>query len=79
MINVSKPPKTIGILTKMFRLFGPNLVILAGACDELLRGHAKLIDGHTIIQTQATAIAKDPNWPKIKKMQNDTATLKVHP
>ena len=34
------PPKTIGILTKVFYTYGPNLVILAWTDDELLRGPA---------------------------------------
>ena len=34
-------PKTIGILTKVFYIYGPNLVILAERGDELWRrqGH----------------------------------------
>ena len=32
------PPKTIGILTKVFYTYGPNLVILAWMGDELSRG-----------------------------------------
>ena len=32
------PPKTIGILTKVFYTYGPNLVILAWMGDELWRG-----------------------------------------
>ena len=32
------PPKTIGILTKVFYTYGPNLVILAWTGDELSRG-----------------------------------------
>ena len=32
------PPKTIGILTKVFYAYGPNLVILAWTDDELSRG-----------------------------------------
>ena len=32
------PPKTIGILTKVFYTYGPNLVILAWTDDELSRG-----------------------------------------
>ena len=43
------PPKTIGILTKVFYIYGPNLVILAETGDELLRGQARdwHTDGHT--------------------------------
>ena len=33
-------PKTIGILTKVFYTYGPNLVILAWTGDELSRGQA---------------------------------------
>ena len=33
-------PKTIGILTKVFYTYGPNLVILAWTDDELSRGQA---------------------------------------
>ena len=32
------PLKTIGTLTKVFCIFGPNLVILAWTSDELSRG-----------------------------------------
>ena len=32
------PPKTIGISTKVFYTYGPNLVILAWTGDELSRG-----------------------------------------
>ena len=32
------PPKTIGTLTNMFCILGPNLVILAWTGDELSRG-----------------------------------------
>ena len=35
------PPKTIGILTKVFYIYGPNLVILAETGHELSRGQAK--------------------------------------
>ena len=43
------PPKTIGILTKVFYIYGPNLVILAETGDELSRGQARdwHTDGHT--------------------------------
>ena len=41
--------KTIGILTKVFYISGPNLVILAETSDELSRGQARdwRTDGHT--------------------------------
>ena len=46
------PPKTIGILTKVFYTYGPNLVILAWTGDELSRGQTwwrtdGLTDGRT--------------------------------
>ena len=49
------PPKTIGILTKVFYIYGPNLVILAETGDELSRGQARdwHTDGHTHTQTDA--------------------------
>ena len=46
------PPKTIGILTKVFYTYGPYLVILAWTGDELSRGQTwwrtdGLTDGRT--------------------------------
>ena len=43
------PPKTTGILTKVFYIYGPNLVILAWTGVELSRGQASdyRMDGHT--------------------------------
>ena len=46
------PSKTIGILTKVFYTYGPNLVILAWTGDELSRGQTwwrtdGLTDGRT--------------------------------
>ena len=62
------PPKTIGILTKVFYTYGPNLVILAWTDDELLRGQAggwrTRTDTHR--QTQATTIPEGQNWPRVK-------------
>ena len=48
-------PKTIGILTKVFYIYGPNLVILAERGDELSRGQARdwRTDGWTHTQTDA--------------------------
>ena len=42
-------PKRIRILTKVFYIYGPNLVILAERGDELSRGQARdwRTDGHT--------------------------------
>ena len=49
------PPKTIGILTKVFYIYGPNLVILAETGHELSRGQARdwRTDGRTHRQTDA--------------------------
>ena len=62
------PPKTIGILTKVFYIYGPNLVILAWTGDELSRGQALhwRTDGHTHRQTQATTIPEGQYWPRVK-------------
>ena len=66
------PPKTIGILTKVFYTYGPNLVILAWTGDELSRGQASdyrthgRTDGQTHRQTQATTIPEGRNWPRVK-------------
>ena len=66
------PPKTIGILTKVFYIYGLNLVILAWRGDELSRGQAsayrthRRTDGHTDRQTQATTIPEGQNWPRVK-------------
>ena len=48
-------PKTIGILTKVFYIYGPNLVILAETGHELSRGQARdwHTDGHTHTHTDA--------------------------
>ena len=49
------PLKTIGILTKVFYICCPNLVILAETGHELSRGQARdwHTDGHTHTQTDA--------------------------
>ena len=62
------PPKTIGILTKVFYTYGPNLVILVWTGDELSRGQASdyRTDGRTHIQTQATTIPEGQNWPRVE-------------
>ena len=57
------PPKTIGILTKVFYTYGPNLVILAWTGDELSRGQTWWrTDG----RTQATTIPEGQYWPRVK-------------
>ena len=69
------PPKTIGILTKVFYIYCPNLLILAWTGDELSRGQAsayrthRRTDGHTDRQTQAMTIPEGQNWPRVKKGQ----------
>ena len=68
------PPKTIGILTKVFYTYVPNLVILAWTGDELSRGQASdyrthgRTDGRTDTQTDA---AKDnTRRPKLASGKN---------
>ena len=64
------PPKTIGILTKVFDTCDPNLVILARTDLELSCGKAS--DWNTDKQTEA---GNDnipwPNWPRVKKKMWD--------
>ena len=52
--------KAIGILTKVFYIFGPNLMILAETVDELSHGQAHdwRTHTHTYTHTQATTISK---------------------
>ena len=58
------PPKTIGILTKVFYTYGPNLVILAWTGDELSRGQTWWrTDWRTDGRTQATTIPEGQYWP----------------
>ena len=61
--------KTIGILTKVFYISGPNLVILAETGDALSHRQARdwHTDGHTDRQMQATTIPEGQNWPRVKK------------
>ena len=62
------PPKTIGILTKVFYTYGLNLVILAWTGDELSRGQTRgRTDGLTDGRTQATTIPEGQYWPRVKK------------
>ena len=62
------PPKIIGILTKVFCVSHPNLVILAWTADELPCGQASdwYTHGHTDTQTQAMTIPESQNWPRVK-------------
>ena len=60
-------PKTIGILTKVFYIYGPNLVILAWTGIELsCRQTWWRTDWRTDGQTQATTIPEGQNWPRVK-------------
>ena len=69
------PPKTIGILTKVFYTYGPNLVILAWTGDELSRGQTwwrtdGLTDGRTDAGNDNTrrpilASGKNDQQPKV--------------
>ena len=62
------PPKTIGILTKVFYTFGPNLAILAWTGPELLRGQASdwRTDWHTHSDTHTHTDAGDDNTRRSK-------------
>ena len=75
--QAQSPPKTIGILTKVFYTYGLNLVILAWTGDALSRGQAsayrthRRTDGHTDRQTQATTIPEGQNWPRVKTLPQE--------
>ena len=73
------PHKTIDILTKVFYIYGPNLVILAETGDELSRGQARdwRTDGHTRRQTQATTIPEGQNWSRVKTLQDRGPRLRM--
>ena len=83
------PPKTIGILTKVFYTYGPNLVILAWTGDELSRGQTWWrtdwrTDGRTDGRTQATTIPEGQYWPRVKNANifyiflNELSTTKLN-
>ena len=55
--------KTIGTLTKVFCIFGPNLAILAWTGPELSRGQAS--DWHTDIHTHTDAGNDNTRRPKL--------------
>ena len=59
------PPKTIGILTKVFYTYGPNLVILAWTGDELSRGQASDYRTHGRTDTQTDAGNDNTRRPKL--------------
>ena len=64
------PPKTIGILTKVFYTYGPNLVILAWTGDELLRGQASDYRTHGQTDTQTDAGNDNTRRPKLASGKN---------
>ena len=57
------PPKTIGTLTKVFCIFGPNLAILAWTGSKLSRGQAS--DWHTHTDTHTDAGDDNTRRPKL--------------
>ena len=57
------PPKKIEILTKVFYIYGPNLVILAETGHELSRGQAKGWCTHTDTHTDRR---RQRQYPKAK-------------
>ena len=62
--------KTTGTLTKVFCIFGLNLVILAWTGTELSHGQASDWhtdrQTHTHTQTKAETIPKGQDWPRVK-------------
>ena len=68
--------KTIGTLTKVFCIFGPNLVTLAwtGRTSKWLthtdRQTYTHTHTHTHTQPQATTIPEGQNWPGVKKSKH---------
>ena len=71
------PPKTIGILTKVFYTYGPNLMILAWTGVELSRGQTWWrTDGRTDGRTQAMTIPGGHYWPRVKMASGMTKRWK---
>ena len=66
------PPKTIGTLTKVFGIFGPNLAILAWTGPELSRGQASDWHRQTDRQTHTHTDAGNDNTrrPKLASGKN---------
>ena len=64
------PPKTIGILTKVFYTYGPNLVILAWTGDELSRGQSSDYRTHGRTDTQTDAGNDNTRRPKLASGKN---------
>ena len=61
------PPKTIGILTKVFYTYGPTLVILAWTDYELSRGQ---VDAHARTHTQTDTGNENTRRPKLASGKN---------
>ena len=64
------PPKTIGILTKVFYTYGPKLVILAWTGDESSRGQASDYRTHGRTDTQTDAGNDNTRRPKLASGKN---------
>ena len=60
-----KKKKAIGILTKVFYTYGPNLVILAWTGDELSRGQASAYRTHGRTHRQTNAGNDNTHRPKL--------------
>ena len=73
------PPKTIGILTKVFYTYGPHMVIIAWTGDELSRGQTRDYRTHrrTDRQTQAKTIPEGQNWPRVINMISPEAPCNI--
>ena len=62
-----KKKKKMGTLTKVFCIFGPNLVSLAWTVVELSRGQTWWrMGGRTDGRMQETTIPGGKNWPRVK-------------
>ena len=68
-------PKTIGVYTKVFYTYGPNLVILAWTGDELSRGQASDWCTHRRIHRQTDAGNDNTRRPKLVSGKNEGPTL----
>ena len=71
------PHKTIGILTKVFYISGPNLVILAWTVDELSCGQAHdwRTHGHTHTYTHTHAGNDNTRRPKLAPGKNPSENV----
>ena len=68
------PLKTIGSVTKVFYIYGSNLVILAWTGLELSRGQAS--DRHTAGQTdRGNDNNRWPYWPRVKMQKSSIACI----